>query len=133
MENESCYDWIVRHNFPDADFWLINKSSEGKLGQPTKEFEPFLTGIKCHALILPDYGFYLCLYFHNSGLGKQYSVACRTRSAISSTNLKSLRITTITEIFKDISCQHRIQTQTRFKTFVPAKIPEQRQAFYASL
>src|SRR4028118_1601221 len=62
MENQLNYDWIVRRNFAEADFWLINKGSCESLGKPVKQYEPFLTGIKCPVLILPDYGFYLCLY-----------------------------------------------------------------------
>lgn len=52
MENKSLFNWVVRNNFPDADFWLINKG-DTNIGKPVKEFQPFLTGIQCPAKILP--------------------------------------------------------------------------------
>ncbi len=101
MENLSTYDWIIRKNFAEADFWLINKGSKHQLGEPVKKFEPFLTGIKCPVLILPDYGFYLCLYLHQQGLWKQYSIG--------STNLQHLRMKDVKEVFQYIARQHRLQ------------------------
>ncbi|MEG5175585.1 hypothetical protein [Microcoleus sp. B3-D7] len=125
MENLSSYDWIVRKNFAEADFWLINKGSKHKLGEPVKKFESFLTGIKCPVLILPDYGFYLCLYLQQQGLWKQYSIG--------STNLQHLRIKDVKEVFQYIARQHRLQDKARFKAFVPATVPAERQELYASL
>ena len=125
MENLSTYDWIVRKNFVEADFWLINKGSTNKLGEPVKKFEPFLTGIKCPVLILPDYGFYLCLHLYQTGLWQQYSQG--------STNLQHLRSKDVKKVFQSIAYQHRIQDKARFKVFVPAPVPAERQELYASL
>ncbi|MEG4503847.1 hypothetical protein QUA81_13375 [Microcoleus sp. F6_B4] len=125
MENLSLYTWIVRKNFAEADFWLINKGSTDKLGEPVKKFEPFLTGIKCPVLILPDYGFYLCLYLYQMGLWQGYS-----RGSI---NLQHLRLKDIKEVFQYLAREHQIQTSCRFKAFVPAPVPAERQEFYASL
>jgi len=110
MENKSCFNWIVRNN-ADADFWLINKGSEQKLGNPVKEFEPFLTGIKCPALINSDYAYYLCLYLHQQGTWEKL--------ALGSTRLKSLRIGDIRKVFSAIGNQHREQHQARYKAFTP--------------
>lgn len=107
MENKSCFDYIVRNNFPDADFWLINRNSEESLGKPTKEFETFLTGIKCPALILPEYGFYQAMYLHQIGFWKTH--------AIGSTNWKHLRLSTIVEVFANQSKQMRLQTRYKYK------------------
>ncbi len=123
MENTSCFEWIVRNNFPDADFWLINKGSKHKLGEPVKEFEPYLTGVKCPALILPDYGFYLLQYLHQQKLWEKYSLG--------SINLQHLRIKDIREVFRSIGNQHRIQNTAWFKSFVP--VATDRQGLYASL
>jgi hypothetical protein len=124
-ENKSCFDWIVRNNYPQADFWLINKGSLQKLGQPLKEFEPFLTGIKCPALILPDYGYYLCLHLHQQGMWEKY--------AIGSISWKNLRLKDIKSVFRDIARSHKHQYRSHYKSFVPTKIPTERQEFYASL
>ncbi len=122
MENTSCFEWIVRNNFVEADFWLINKDSKHKLGEPVKEFEPYLTGVKCPALILPDYGFYFCQYLHQQKLWEKYSIG--------STNFQHLRIQDIKEVFQSIRDQHRIQDKARFKSFVP--VATDRQGLYAS-
>ena len=98
MENTSCFNWIVRNNFVDADFWLINKGSLKDLGKPVKEFKPYYTGIKCPVLILPDYGYYLCVYFQTIGFWQQYGIGC--------TNYKNLRITDIRRVFNELSKQH---------------------------
>ena len=112
MENKSCFNWIVCNNYADADFWLINKGSEQKLGNPVKEFEPFLTGIKCPALINSDYAYYLCVYLHQQGTWEKL--------AIGSTGLKSLRIGDIRKVFSAIGNQHREQRQARYKAFTPS-------------
>ena len=125
MENTSCFNWVIRNNFPEADFWLINKGSKHKLGEPVKEFQPFLTGVKCPALILPDYGFHLCQYLHFQKLWENYSIG--------SINLQHLRIQDIKEVFQSIGDQHRIQDKARFKSFVPSPVAADRQELYASL
>ena len=128
MENLSLFDWIVKNNFPEADFWLINKNSKHKLGEPVKEFQPYLTGIKCPALVLPDYAFYMCLHLHQQGLWQEYSQG--------SINLQHLRLKNVKEVFRSIGNQHRIQHQARFKSFVPSPVsatPTERQELYASL
>jgi hypothetical protein len=128
MENLSLFDWIVKNNFPEADFWLINKGSKHKLGEPVKEFQPYLTGIKCPALVLPDYGFYMCLHLYQQGLWQEYSQG--------SINLQHLRLKYVKEVFRSIGNQHRIKHQARFKSFVPSSVSVtsvEREEVYASL
>jgi len=115
-ENKSCFNWIIRNNYPEADFWLINKGSQQKLGHPLKEFEPFLTGIKCPTLILPDYGYYLCLHLHQQGLWKKYSIG--------SISWKNLRLKDIKAAFKEIGRHHKQQHQARYKNFVPVPVAD---------
>ncbi|MEG5043566.1 hypothetical protein [Microcoleus sp. B4-C1] len=124
-ENKSCFTWIIKNNYPDADFWLINKGSQDKLGKPIKKFEPFLTGIKCPVLVIPEYGYYMCLHLHQQGLWKKY--------AIGSITWKNLRLKDIKAVFQHIGHTHRNQHQSRYKSFIPAQIPAERQEFFASL
>jgi len=121
MENLLLFDWIVKNNFPEADFWLINKGSKHKLGEPVKEFQPYLTGIKCPVLVLPDYGFYLCLHLQQQGVWQAYSQG--------SINLQHLRLKDLKEVFRSIGNQHRIQHQARFKSFVLSPVSANSTAF----
>jgi hypothetical protein len=98
MENTSLFNWVLKNNFPDADFWLINRGDK-HIGKPVKEFQPYLTGIQCPAKILPDYGFYLCVYLYNTGIWHQF--------AFGTTNFKNLRISDIRSVFNQLSRQHR--------------------------
>lgn len=107
MENPSCFEYIIRNNYLDADFWLMNKGSKESLGKPTKKFKTFLTGIKCPALILPEYGFYQAMYLHQKGFWETH--------AIGTTNLKHLRLSTIVEIFGHQSETIKAQTQYKYK------------------
>ena len=132
MENISLFDWIMKNNFPEAHLWLINKGSKHKLGEPVKEFQPYLTGIKCPVLVLPDYAFYMCLHLYQQGLWQQYSQC--------SLNLQHLRLKNVKEVFRSIGNQHRIQHQARFKSFVPSPVSTtttatttDREEVYASL
>lgn len=98
MENTSLFNWVVKNNFPEADFWLINRGNKD-IGKPVKEFQPYLTGIQCPAKILPDYGFYLCVYFHSIGIWQPYAVGIIT--------FQNLRISDIRRFFNQLSRQHR--------------------------
>jgi hypothetical protein len=101
VENKSCFLWIVRNDFVDADFWLTNKGSLKDLGKPIKEFQPYYTGIKCPVLIWPDYGYYLCCYFYQIGVWRNYGVGA--------TNYQNLRITDIRRVLNKLSQQHSSQ------------------------
>jgi len=92
VENQS--QWKIKTNFPEADFWLINKGNKSKLGEPVKEFETYLTGIKCPDYIFPNYGYYLCLYLFQQGIWQQY--------ALGTTNLNHLRIKDIKSILNSL-------------------------------
>ena len=112
MEDTSCFNWIIRNNFPEADFWLTNKGSKHKLGEPVKEFQPYLTGVRCPALILPDYGFYLCQYLHQQKVWENYARGI--------TNWQHLQITEIREVFQAIEQQHS-QSKRIFAVAVAVK------------
>jgi len=99
----TTFGWTIENNFPEADFWLINQGSTKSLGKPVKDFEPFLTGILCPALIYPPYGFYICEYFHLHEIWHQYSHGV--------TDLQSLRISDIRQVFREVAKNHRQQKQ----------------------
>jgi len=101
MKNQSCFEWIIRKNFLDADFWLTNRGSAASIGQPKREFQPYYTGVKCPLLILPDYGYYLCIYLHQIGVWKQYA-----SGTISFYNLKT---SSIRQVFRELSRYHKTQ------------------------
>jgi hypothetical protein len=100
MENKSCFNWIVKNDFADADFWLINKGSLKDLGKPVREFQHYYTCIQCPVLIWPDYGYYLCVYFQQIGVWE--------RLGIGTTSYKNLRITDIRKVFNQVSRQHSL-------------------------
>jgi len=60
-------EWTFKINFPEADFWLTNRSSRKEVGKPTREYRDCLIGVKCPDYVLPGYGFYLCEYLHMLG------------------------------------------------------------------
>ena len=64
----------VKTNFQSADFWLINKHSLNKVGQPTRDYRPCLVGIKCNEdLVLPKFAFYFCLNLYQSRIWEKYA------------------------------------------------------------
>ena len=84
----------IYNNFPEADFWLINKHSIDKIGEPIKQYRSCLTGIKCNEeLIIPDYGFYVCLHLYQKGIWRGYGRSC--------INLVSLRIKDIRNVLNN--------------------------------
>jgi hypothetical protein len=58
----------MKTNFPEADFWIIRKGTEDKVGSPTKDFSPEHIGIKVISDdLLPDYLYYAMQYIHSTG------------------------------------------------------------------
>lgn len=110
---KDLYNWEVKNKFPEADFWMQNKSTADTVGAITREYRECLTGIKCPAVILPDYGYYYCQYLHQSGVWKPY--------ALGSISWQHIRITDVRAVFKEISRSYRIQHEARFKNFIPSK------------
>jgi|SRR6476469_8756259 len=99
MENTSCFDWVVKKNFPEADFWLVNRGANSDLGKPVKDFKPCYTGILVPALVLPDYAYYLCVYIHSIGVWKQYGAG--------TTSFQNLNISDVRTYFKALSRRER--------------------------
>jgi hypothetical protein len=81
----------IKTNFPEADFWIIRKGTEKKVGSPTKEFSPEHIGIKVISEdVLPDYLYYVMQYVHSTGYYKQL--------AVGALNLKNIKISDVSNI-----------------------------------
>lgn len=82
----------VKTNFPDADFWLIRKGSESKVGQPTKTYSPELIGIKVEQteIVIPDYLYYVMAALHQAGYFR--------RRAKGTLNLKHITVLDVEQI-----------------------------------
>jgi len=72
--NESKLGLFInaKTNFPDADFWVIRRGNEEKVGKPIKEYNPEHIGIKVTATdkLDPKYLFYLMEYVYSKGYYK---------------------------------------------------------------
>lgn len=60
---------VIKTNFPEADFWLIRKGSEDKVGMPTREYHPERIGILVEQteIVLPDFLYYVFQHLVNIG------------------------------------------------------------------
>lgn len=65
----------VKTNFPDADFWLIRKNTEDKVGKQTNDYNPEHVGVKILYPLLFDKKFvqYKLEYLWMSGYWKSRS------------------------------------------------------------
>jgi predicted nucleotidyltransferase len=79
-------------NFPDADFWIVRRGSEEKVGMPVKEFNPEHIGIKVDALDKLDskYLYYVMLHIFNTKYFRD--------KAVGTLKLKNIRISDILNI-----------------------------------
>lgn len=84
----------IKTNFPDADFWLIRKGGEDRVGYPVKEFNPEHIGIKVTAtdVLLPEYLYYVMLNLFNHGIFKNNSVGSLNLKNIRAEDIKNIRI-----------------------------------------
>jgi len=79
-------------NFPDADFWIVRKGSEEKVGMPVKEFNPEHIGIKVTALDILDskYLYYVMLNIFNNKYFRD--------KAVGTLRLKNIKVSDILNI-----------------------------------
>jgi len=99
--NRALFSWEVSKKFPEADFWLINMGQQKKLGQPTREYQPYLTGIRTPAIISPTYGYYLFDYLHSQKYWEKF--------AVGSTSRKHLRISDVRKVLYQVTKSCRRQ------------------------
>lgn len=78
-------------NFPDADFWIIRKGSEGVVGTPTREFSPEHIGVRVrNHQILPEYLYYALMHAHQQGYYRG--------RAHGTLNLKNIRVEDVADV-----------------------------------
>lgn len=81
----------INTNMPDADFWIIRKGTEDRVGEPTKTFSPEHIGVKVdRASLVPDYLYYVMMNIHNQGYWKNVSYG--------SLALKNIRVSDVRNI-----------------------------------
>lgn len=81
----------IKTNFPEADFWVVRKGSEDKVGSVTKEFSPEHIGIKVISEdLLPNYLYYAMQYIHSTGYYRAL--------AHGSLNLKNIKVSDVSSI-----------------------------------
>jgi hypothetical protein len=74
----------MRTNFPEADFWIVRKGSDDKVGSVTREFSPEHIGVLVrNHNILPDYLYYALMHAHQQGYFKE-----RAHGTLRSKNIK---------------------------------------------
>jgi len=79
-------------NFPNADFWVVRKGSEEKVGMPVKEFNPEHIGIKVTALDILDskYLYYVILNIFNNKYFRD--------KAVGTLKLKNIKVSDVLNI-----------------------------------
>ena len=82
----------IRYNFPNADFWIIAKGSENKLGMPVEDTEDYQNkiGIKVKDealdILYPKYLYYIFSHLYSEKYWQKNSLI------YGSLNLKNLRV-----------------------------------------
>lgn len=81
-------------NFPEADFWLIRKGSEEKVGKPTKEFDSEHIGVKIIRtdIIDPQYLYYVFMHFQQSGKFINFAHGSLRLKHISIRDIKNIQV-----------------------------------------
>lgn len=83
----------IRTNFPEADFWIIRKGTENKVGSPTKEFNPEHIGVKVTSDdLLPDYLYYAMQYIHSTGYYRNLAVGTLSLKNIKVSDVANIRL-----------------------------------------
>jgi len=86
----------IKTNFEDADFWIVRKGSEKKVGMPTKKYSDEYIGIKikneAKDIIIPEYLFYLIEYLHQRGYFEQIAKGTLKLKHIEIKDIKSITI-----------------------------------------
>lgn len=84
----------IKTNFGDADFWLQRKGSVDTVGTPTKEFNPENIGIKVIRtdILLPDYLYYVLMYYKNVGYFSNISSGTVGLKNIHTEDIKNIKL-----------------------------------------
>ena len=84
----------IKTDLYDADFWIIRKGTEDKVGMPTKEYNKEYIGIKVKedAQLLPTYLYYLMTYIHSIGYFKNLAKGTLKLVHITTEDVKSIKL-----------------------------------------
>ena len=84
----------INTNFPDADFWLIRKGSEDKVGLPVRVFSDEHIGVRVDSSDLLDSGylFYYLSYLNSVGYFKALSRGMSALQNIRVSDVKNIPI-----------------------------------------
>jgi hypothetical protein len=83
----------VKTNFPEADFWIVRKGTEDRVGSPTKEFSPEHIGIKVISNdILPGYLYYAIQFIHSTGYFRSLSHGTLKLKNIKVSDVENIRL-----------------------------------------
>lgn len=84
----------IKTNFPDADFWLIRKGSEDKVGKPVTEFNSENIGIKVNATDKIDskYLYYLMMHLYNQGFFRKMATGAIRLVQIRASDIRDIAV-----------------------------------------
>lgn len=93
----------IKTNYPDADFWIIRRGSEDKVGKPTHEFNPEHIGLKVNRLdiLVPDYLYYVIEYLHMRGYFKLLSHGSTRLVNIKASDIRDISLDTEADSVKN--------------------------------
>jgi hypothetical protein len=84
----------IKTNMPDADFWLVRKGNDSKVGMPTKVFNKEHIGIKVTDTQRLDknYLFYMMMFFYSVGTFKNWAKGTLKLKHIELNDVKQITI-----------------------------------------
>jgi hypothetical protein len=110
-ETKLGYFIDVKTDFQDADFWVIRRGSENKIGKPVREFNPEHFGIKVTATdkIDPNYLFYVFEFMFNKGYFLDKMHGTTKLQNITINDIKNIQLN-LTESLKEESLPKKLNT-----------------------
>ena len=85
----------VKTNYPEADYWLIRKGSQQKVGSVTKEFNPEHIGVKINRtdILDPQYHYYMMMNLHHQKFWANHSHGVLKLQNIKTSDVANLKFT----------------------------------------
>ena len=85
---------VIKTNFPEADFWVIRKGSEDKVGTPTRDYHPERIGVLVEQteIVLPDFLFYVLQHLQSLGYFKRLAKGTLSLKHITVKDVEQIRL-----------------------------------------
>jgi hypothetical protein len=85
---------VFSTEFPDADFWIVNKGTEEEIGSPTKTFDPEYIGVKVTRtdILVPGYLYYAFMYLKQNGVLSNLAKEVNGKMIIKISDIKEIPI-----------------------------------------